>query len=188
MPLHIIIGSKLCITSSVEEVNITQAGRYCIMHRQCRVPYTHIATIHKCKWEALLRCKLHPAVSTPHFPHLCSLYFMSQIPQIKLSNISVSLRHGWGKSYLLSCLSIIHKMFNKCVLFIKCMESVLWHEEQKQRFWLKWLFMVPLGMFCLLFLTASLIENTQIYHKIVLEGVKFQISLKLSRFYFLQRT
>ena len=34
-------------------------------------------------------------------------------------------------------------------------------------------------MFCLLFLTSSPIENTQRYHKIVLGGVKFQISLKV---------
>ena len=35
----------------------------------------------------------------------------------------------------------------------------------------------PLGMFCLLFLTASPIENTQRYRKIVLGGVKFQMSM-----------
>ena len=57
-------------------------------------------------------------------PSSLVLVFYVTNSQVKLSNISVSSQ-GWGKSYLLSCVSIIHKMFNKCMLFINKMESVL---------------------------------------------------------------
>jgi hypothetical protein len=136
--------------AAVEEENVTHAGRYYIMHREYRVPYTHAAAIHKCKWDAhvLRYCwdanSILPSVLLTSF--IFGLCILSQIPQVKLSNISVSLRQGWGKSYLLSCMSmyIIHKMFNKCVLFINRMEFILWQEGEKQRFRLNRKLMMPL--------------------------------------------
>ena len=86
--------------------------------------------------------------------------------------ISVSLRQGWAKPYLLSCMDIFHKKLNECILFRNRMGFVLWQEWQKWRFWLKCKFMTSLDTFSLLFLTESVIKNTQTYHKILLEEIK----------------